>query len=55
MRIPVSTDASVASAVGRLGRTEDVRFSPSGRRLALAGYRTNRLLIVRTDMTGGAG
>lgn len=28
-----------------LGRTEDVMFSPSGRRLAVAGYRANRIAV----------
>jgi len=39
-------DAGVASAIRRLGRTEDVRLSRCGRRLALAGYGTNRALVV---------
>lgn len=33
------------SVLAELGRTEDVMFSPSGRRLAVAGFRTNRIAI----------
>lgn len=46
MRIPFKAGDAVASAIRRLGRTEDMRWSPSGRRLALAGYLTNRVLIL---------
>ena len=46
----------VISAIGRLGRTEDVRLSPSGRRLAIAGYLANRVLVVdlHVDLDGAA-
>ncbi len=33
------------SVLAELGRTEDVMFSPSGRRLAVAGFRANRIAI----------
>ena len=46
MRIPFKADDHVTSAIRRLGRTEDMRWSPSGRRLALAGYLRNRVLIL---------
>jgi DNA-binding beta-propeller fold protein YncE len=35
-------------ALEALGRTEDVRFSPSGRRLALAGFYSDRVLVLST-------
>jgi hypothetical protein len=54
MRIPFTADAEVHSALGRLGRTEDVQFSPSGRRLALAGYVTNRVLVLDVAADPGA-
>ena len=37
---------AVAAALERLGRTEDVHFSPDGKRLAVAGYNNSRLLIL---------
>lgn len=36
----------VAAALQRLGRTEDVKFSPSGKKLAIADYGNNKLLII---------
>ena len=33
------------NVLAELGRTEDVMFSPSGRRLAVAGFRANRIAI----------
>lgn len=35
-------------ALESLGRTEDVRFSPSSRRLALAGFYSDRVLVLST-------
>lgn len=35
----------VREAIAQLGRTEDVRFSPNNRRLALAGYTANACLV----------
>jgi hypothetical protein len=47
---------SVRDALCELGRTEDVRFSPSGRRLAIACYGTNRIAVVDVELdNGGAG
>jgi hypothetical protein len=50
----IAFDASpdVRSALGALGRTEDVRFSPSGRRLALAGFRNDRIAVADLEVTG---
>ena len=36
----------VLKSLDSLGRTEDVKFSPSNRRLALTGYKTAKLLIL---------
>lgn len=38
---------AVRSVLSDIGRTEDVRFSPDNRRLILAGYGLNHLLILR--------
>src|SRR6185436_19108085 len=45
MRISFSADEGVRSALERVGRTEDVQFSPSGRRVAVAGYKAHRVLV----------
>ena len=39
-------DRSVARRLDALGRTEDVKFSPDGRRLAIAGFTANTILII---------
>ncbi len=45
--------AAVADALGRLGRTEDVRFSPDNRLLAIAGYHRKACLFLRFDIEDG--
>ena len=45
MRIDFMTSDAVRAAIGRIGRTEDVQFSPAGDRLALVGHDANRLLV----------
>jgi hypothetical protein len=37
-------------ALDDIGRTEDVRFSPSGRRLAVAGFEAGRILVLDTEI-----
>ena len=46
---------SVTDAVGSLGRTEDVRFSPSNRRLAVASYLRNRIVVFDIDIASSLG
>ena len=46
MHVEVSASPEVARVLARLGRTEDVTFSPGGRRLAVAGYAHNSILIL---------
>jgi hypothetical protein len=48
--VEVSAPPEVLSALTRLGRTEDVRFSPSGRRLAIAGFELNTLYIIDLEV-----
>ncbi|NKB27124.1 MAG: hypothetical protein GKR99_06045 [Rhodobacteraceae bacterium] len=43
-------DADTACLLARLGRTEDLRFSPNCRKLALAGYAANCCLILNVDI-----
>ena len=46
---------SVADVIGALGRTEDVRFSPSNRRLAVAAFHRNRIAVFDIDVTSSRG
>lgn len=43
------TDNHTANALNHIGRTEDIHISPDGRYLALAGYLTNKILIMRIN------
>ena len=45
----------VRAALAGLGRTEDLRFSPDNRLLAIAGFTKSRLLILRVDIGHGPG
>src|SRR5882724_3772568 len=46
---------SVTDAVGSMGRTEDVRFSPSNRRLAVAAFIRNRIVVFDVDIASSSG
>jgi hypothetical protein len=43
----------VAAAIKAIGRTEDVQLSPDGRRIAIAGFGKNYLLVLDTEIKGG--
>lgn len=50
--------AEAEAAIGRIGRTEDVKFSPNAKLLAIAGLRTNLILVLRVELDcadGGEG
>lgn len=51
--IPFEADEEIRAMLGTMGRTEDVRLSPDGRRLAIACYAQNRVLLarIRVDRT----
>jgi len=51
MQIDFTASAEVRQALANLGRTEDVKFSPSNRRLAIAGYARNKILVVDVEIT----
>ena len=51
MRIHYSAPAHVRDILAKLGRTEDVRFSPSRRRLAVASFHRNRIAIFDVSIT----
>ena len=46
MEIQYKASDELRAIISRLGRTEDVQFSPSGSRLAVAEFNENRLLIL---------
>ncbi len=53
--LPFTATADVRAALGRIGRTEDVAFSPDNRRLALAGYAAGTVLLIDIAMDFAAG
>ena len=50
MEVKFTAGEEVRAAIARIGRTEDVQFSPGGGRLAVAGFSENRLLILGVEM-----
>ena len=46
MRIEFIASDEVKEALASLGRTEDVKFSPDNRRLAIAGFSKNKCVVV---------
>ena len=53
--IQYTSPRSVSDAIVSLGRTEDVAFSPSKRRLALAGFTRNRIGVFDIDIVSSRG
>lgn len=43
----------ISRAVADIGRTEDIKFSPDGRRLAIAGFSRGLLLVIDLDWQAG--
>jgi hypothetical protein len=54
-KIQYTAQQSVTDAVGSLERTEDVRFSPSNRRLAVAAFKRNRIVVFDIDIASSLG
>ena len=52
--IAFKANAAVRAALSAIGRTEDLRFSPDNRLLAIAGYARKRLLVLRIDIEAGS-
>lgn len=52
--VAMITTPQVRGALTRLGRTEDVRFAPSGRRLVIAGFGRNELNVLDIDIADDA-
>lgn len=58
MKIPsidVKGSETVRAALSAIGRTEDLRFSPDNRLLAIAAFARKRCLILRIDVEMGSG
>lgn len=55
MRLACTGPDEVFQAIGALGRTEDVAWSPSGRRIALAGIAADQLLVLGVQCSLGDG
>jgi DNA-binding beta-propeller fold protein YncE len=53
MQLPVRATESVLAALGEIGRTEDVQFSPDNTQLAIAGFRKDRILVLDVTIGGG--
>jgi hypothetical protein len=53
--IPFAANNDVLSAMERIGRTEDLNFSPDNSRLAIAGFNQDRILVLEIDITCHAG
>ncbi|MDT9600233.1 YncE family protein [Sphingosinicella rhizophila] len=53
MEIDFSAPPLVRDALSRIGRTEDIGFSPSGDRIAIAGLLENRILLLDLDRQAG--
>jgi hypothetical protein len=49
-KLPFRTTAAVQRALAELGRTEDIRFSPSNRLLAIAGFAREKVLLLSINI-----
>ncbi len=52
MRIEFEAPDHVHAAIAQLGRSEDVRFSPSNKRLAIVGFAANAILVLDVELQG---
>jgi hypothetical protein len=50
LEIEYRASPRATDAIASLGRTEDVRFSPSNRRLAVAAFTRNRIAVFDIDI-----
>src|SRR5437764_12918639 len=53
--VQYSASVEVERVIASLGRTEDVQFSPSNRRLAVAAFHANRIAVFEVAMSRSAG
>jgi glycosyltransferase involved in cell wall biosynthesis len=52
LKVHFSTSDEVGRALQKLGRTEDVKVSPDGRRIAIAGFNSDKILLVEIEQRG---
>jgi hypothetical protein len=50
LEIDYSAPQHVRDIIGSLGRTEDLKFSPSNQLLAIAGYTKNKIAVFNIDV-----
>src|SRR4029079_12326006 len=55
LEIQYTASRRVSDTVASLGRTEDLRFSPSNRRLAVAAFSRNRITVFDIDIASSRG
>ena len=55
VEVQYSASAAAARALADLGRTEDVQFSPSNRRLAVAAFHHNRIAVFEVEISRSGG
>ena len=55
LELHYSASAAAERAIADLGRTEDVQFSPSNRRLAVAAFHRNRIAVFEVEISRSAG
>lgn len=53
--IKFAASAAAQSVLDGIGRTEDLKFSPSGRRLAVAGFKVNKIVVFEIDIRVATG
>ena len=51
--LPFAAPAGVRAVLDRIGRTEDVRFSPDNRRIAITAFHENLVVIVDVEIVPG--
>jgi hypothetical protein len=54
-QLPFNPSSVVAERLGNLGRTEDVQFSPDQKRLAIAGFIADKILVVQIEIVSENG
>ena len=54
MEVPYQSSQRVNQIIASLGRTEDVRFSPSGLRLAVAAFARNRIAVFDVEISASS-
>ena len=55
LELQYTAPQGVTDSIGALGRTEDVRFSPSNRRLAVASFYRDRVVVYDVDIASSSG